>query len=152
MEKIKGFFITVFSFCTGIFGALAIPILMLLGCNIIDYVTGIIASSVKGKAIESKRGFIGIAKKVCMYLLILVGAFVDILITYAIQNAGLDMKQRFVVAIVVAVWLVANEIISILENMIEIGIEMPAFLLPLVKKIKNKIDEEAKAEIEEKEE
>lgn len=142
MDKIKGFFIAIFSFLTGIFGALAIPILMLLGCNIIDYITGLIAASSRNQEINSKKGYHGIAKKVCMYLLILVGAFVDILIKYAVDNTGIDIGQKFVVAIVVAVWLVANEIISILENMIDIGIEMPAFLLPLVKNIKKKLDEE----------
>lgn len=44
---------------------------------------------------------------------------------------------------VVAVWLIVNEIISILENMIDIGVEMPPFLLPLVKNIKNQVEEKA---------
>lgn len=87
-----------------------------------------------------------------MYLLIIVGAMIDALISYAVATAGLDIKIKFVVAIVVAVWLVANEIISILENMIDIGIQMPGFLLPLVKKIKKKIDEETMEATEEKEE
>lgn len=152
MDKVKGFFIAIFSFATSIFGALAVPVLMLLGCNIIDYITGLIAASSRNQPIESKKGFHGIAKKVCMYLLIIVGAMIDALISYAVATAGLDIKIKFVVAIVVAVWLVANEIISILENMIDIGIQMPGFLLPLVKKIKKKIDEETMEATEEKEE
>lgn len=152
MDKVKGFFIAAFSFATSIFGALAVPVLMLLGCNIIDYITGLIAASSRNQPIESKKGFHGIAKKVCMYLLIIVGAMIDALISYAVATAGLDIKIKFVVAIVVAVWLVANEIISILENMIDIGIQMPGFLLPLVKKIKKKIDEETMEATEEKEE
>lgn len=39
-------------------------------------------------------------------------------------------------ACVVAVWIVCNELISILENLIDVGISIPAFLIPLVKNIK----------------
>lgn len=40
-------------------------------------------------------------------------------------------------ACVVAVWIVCNELISILENLIDVGISIPAFLIPLVKNIKS---------------
>lgn len=33
-----------------------------------------------------------------------------------------------------------NEIISILENMVDIGIQIPSFLLPLVKNIKSQTE------------
>lgn len=52
-------------------------------------------------------------------------------------------------ATVVAVWLVVNEIISILENMIDIGVDMPPFLLPIVKYIKKKTEETAMVKEEE---
>ena len=40
----------------------------------------------------------------------------------------------------VAIWIICNELISILENMVDIGIELPAFLLPLVRKLKTTVD------------
>ena len=40
----------------------------------------------------------------------------------------------------VAIWIICNELISILENMVDIGINMPAFLLPLIKNLKNSMD------------
>ena len=46
-------------------------------------------------------------------------------------------------ATVVAVWLVANEIISILENMLDIGVTMPPFLMPIVKYIKKQVENKA---------
>lgn len=44
-------------------------------------------------------------------------------------------------ATLVAVWIVVNEIISILENMIDIGIDLPPFLMPIVKRIKKEVEE-----------
>ena len=53
----------------------------------------------------------------------------------------------------VAIWIVCNEIISILENVNDIGVTLPPFLQPIVKNLKsqveNKINIENKAESEE---
>lgn len=143
MDKVKAGVIAVCSTVMSFLGVLAIPVLMLVGCNVIDYVTGIIASKYRGEKLSSYKGMRGIVKKVCMWLLILIGAWVDILIQYAITNAGLDLQFPFVVSIIVAVWLVVNEMISILENMIDIGVDMPPFLMPIVKRIKHTTEEKA---------
>lgn len=68
-----------------------------------------------------------------------------------IETAGIAITLPFVVATVVAVWLVVNEIISILENMIDIGVDMPPFLMPIVKYIKKKTEETAEIVETEKE-
>ena len=86
-------------------------------------------------------GIRGIIKKVCMWLLVLVGAWIDILLDYAAECAGINVGLPFIAATVVAVWLVVNEIISILENMLDIGVKMPPFLLPIVKYIKKQVEE-----------
>lgn len=78
-----------------------------------------------------------------MWLLVVIGAWIDILVNYAIECAGVDISFPFVVATIVAVWLVVNEMISILENMIDIGVWMPPFLLPIVKYIKKQVEEKA---------
>jgi phage-related holin len=50
---------------------------------------------------------------------------------------------------VVAVWIVCNELISILENMVDIGVDIPAFLMPIVKHIKKTVEDEAAISTEE---
>ena len=35
-----------------------------------------------------------------------------------------------------AIWIICNELISILENMIDIGVSIPKFMMPIVKNIK----------------
>ena len=70
-------FTTIFSFL----GILATPIFLLLGCNIIDYITGLAAAAYRNpdalRPITSYKSIKGIAKKVCMYLLVIVGWMVD---------------------------------------------------------------------------
>lgn len=144
MDKIKATVIAVISALMSWLGILAIPVFLLVGCNVIDYLTGILASKYRKESISSYKGIRGIIKKVCMWLLILIGAWIDILINYAIHTAGIELTIPFIVATIVAVWLVVNEIISILENMIDIGVDMPPFLLPLMKNIKKKTEDTVK--------
>ena len=37
-----------------------------------------------------------------------------------------------------------NEIISILENLVDIGVDLPPFLMPVVKYIKKQVEDKAK--------
>lgn len=143
VNTIKGFFASVFGLLTSLFGMLAVPILLLVGCNVIDYITGIAASNFRGKEISSYKGIRGITKKICMWLLIVVGAIVDELIIYAVAHLGLVIPFTFMVSCVVAIWLICNELISIIENLKDIGIPMPDFLVKLTKNIKSQIETKA---------
>lgn len=146
MDKVKATVIAVVSALMGWLGILAIPVFLLVGCNITDYITGLMAAPYREDgSISSYKGIKGIIKKVCQWLLVLIGAWIDILINYAVECAGISLNIPFIVATVVAVWLVVNEIISILENMIDIGVSMPPFLLPVVRYIKKQVEEKADA-------
>ena len=140
MDKIKTVLIVAVSIVMDFLGILAIPVFLMVGCNIIDYITGLMASKYREEQISSYKGIRGITKKVCMWLLVVVGSFIDVIINYAAQYMGIGFKIPFIVATFVAVWIVANEIISILENMIDIGINLPPFLMPLVRRIKKEIE------------
>ena len=123
VNYIKGFFTMTFSLLTSLFGVLAIPIL--------------IAAPKRSEDINSYKSMRGIWKKVCMWLLVAVGAIIDELILYASGTIGITLPGSFLVACVVACWIICNEILSILENLKDIGIAMPPFLEPLVKNIKS---------------
>ena len=127
-------------------GILAIPVFLMVGCNIIDYITGLIASKYRQEQINSYKGMRGIIKKVCMWLLVVVGSMVDVLIKYATQTMGFNIQVHFIVATLVAVWIVVNEIISILENLVDIGIALPPFLMPIVKRIKKEVEKVGEGE------
>lgn len=151
MDKIKATVIAVVSALMSWLGILAVPVFLLVGCNILDYVTGLFAAKYRTEDINSYKSIRGIIKKVCMWLLVVVGAWLDILINYAIHTAGIALTIPFVVATVVAVWLVVNEMISILENMLDIGVDMPPFLVPIVKYIKKQVEQKAKIKENEEE-
>ena len=140
MEKLKIAIISFFAVITSWLGTLAIPVYILVACNVIDYLTGITAACVRKEQVSSYKGIIGIAKKVFMYLLILVGVFVDFMLQYMFNNLNIPVKLPFIVGCIVACWLVLNEIISILENLNDIGVPMPPFLMPLVERIKGSVE------------
>ena len=146
MERVKVIFTTIVSGIMSLLGVLAIPVLMLVGCNVIDYITGLIATKYRNEKISSYKGIRGIIKKICMWLLVLIGSWLDILIQYSAEYVGAGIELPFIVSTIVAIWLVANEIISILENMIDIGVQLPPFLLPIVKRIKTTVENTDKME------
>lgn len=128
------------SLLSSILGVLYIPVLLMVSCNIIDYITGLMAAKYREQRIDSYKGLKGITKKVCMWLLVVVGAIIDQLLKYASATLGFRMPFTFLVACVVAIWIICNEIISILENITDIGVNIPGFLIPLVKNIKSQTE------------
>lgn len=116
-------------------GILYVPILLMVLCNVMDYVTGLMAASYRNDGISSYRSIRGIFKKIGMWLLVMVGFVMDQLLIYTSNTLGHEWPIPYFVAAVVTIWIICNEIISILENLIDIGIKIPKFLMPLVKKI-----------------
>ncbi|MBS7005718.1 MAG: phage holin family protein [Enterocloster clostridioformis] len=144
MDKVKAAFVAAFSMIFGWLGILAVPVLILAGLNFTDYITGILASKRRNELVTSDKGLWGIVKKIGMWILVGLGWAMDVLINYASQYVGLSIKLPFVVATIVAVWLICNEIISILENLLDIGVAMPPFLMPLAKMIKGQVEDRTK--------
>ena len=124
-------------------GLIAVPFLMLVALQLIDYATGLVAAYYRNEQISSYRSFQGIAKKVCMWLLIIVGGVLDWLVAYAALGVGIELDRNVIVAVVVCAWLMCSEIISILENMVDIGVKMPPFLAKLAKHIRSKAQSSA---------
>lgn len=138
---IKAFFTAVFAVISSLLGVLTVPVVLMVLCNVIDYATGLMAAPFRKDDINSYKSIRGIAKKVSMWLLVVVGAIIDQLILYAADTVGFKAPFTFLVACVVSVWIVCNELISILENIKDMGVKIPAFLQPLVEKIKSQVEE-----------
>lgn len=88
-----------------------------------------------------KPVFATTSTKVCMWLLVVVGAVIDQLLLYASQTVGVTLPFTFLVACIVAIWIICNEIISILENIKDMGVTIPAFLIPLVTHVKSQVED-----------
>lgn len=140
LTEIKVGITTIGAILSSVLGILYVPVLLMVLCNIIDYITGLIASVYRGEKVSSYIGLRGIIKKVCLWLLVVVGAIMDALIKYAAETVGIKPPIHFLIACVVAIWIICNELISILENMCDIGVKIPPFLLPLVQLIKDQAE------------
>lgn len=127
--------------------ALIIPVLMLLVFMILDYSTGMI-NAWKNKILSSKIGVDGIIKKVGYMVLVVVAMGVDYLIFSGLTAAGIVVPCDLWFGMLVTIWLIINEMISILENLSKIGVPVPKFLITIIEKLK--ISTEKKAESEEK--
>ncbi|WP_394921748.1 holin family protein [uncultured Robinsoniella sp.] len=152
MEKIKVMFTALIGMLSSLLGVLFIPVMLLVGTNVIDYVTGLMASQNRGEKVKSYKSIKGIMKKVCMWLLVVVGAIVDQLLKYSAETIGIALPFTFLVACIVAIWLICNELLSILENISDIGVKLPPFLLPVVSYIKDQAEMKGKIDTDNKSE
>ena len=143
LRNIKLIVTGLFALVTARLGALAAPLYILVLLNMMDYITGFVAAPYRGEKRSSAVGFRGIAKKVCMWLLVALGGVLDWLMAYAMETIGIQVPFHFLVAALVAVWLICNEIVSILENIGDIGVELPPFLTRLVRWIKMAAEDKA---------
>lgn len=145
---IKAFFTAIFALISSVLGVLTVPVLLMVACNVLDYATGLMASTYRSEDINSYKSIRGIMKKVSMWLLVIVGAIIDQLLLYASQTAGITLPFTFLVACIVAIWIICNEIISILENIKDMGVTIPAFLIPLVTHVKSQVEDKVNIDTE----
>jgi len=99
---------------------------------VIDYVAGVMSAFVD-KRLDSAIGVRGIAKKVGMFLLVALAAIID-------QSAGLDAP----ILRTVTIWfLIANEGLSITENLAGLGVPIPPALLTALDRLRDKGEADA---------
>lgn len=119
----------------------SIPIIVLICFMALDYATGICAAWVNG-VLNSKIGVLGIIKKVCYLVVICVAMGVDYLIYTGLAQAGIHIALSYLVGMIVTIWLIINEMISILENTAKIsGKSAPPMLKKILAKLKNTVEE-----------
>lgn len=124
------------------FSILAVPIIVLMAVMVIDYITGMV-SAWHNAELSSKKGVFGIIKKLCYLALVCVGMGVDWLIYSGMTQIGITMSYTVFFGILVAIWLIINELISILENLNRIGVPLPKFITVVARKLKNTVENSA---------
>ena len=120
-------------------GALAVPIIVLMVMMVLDYLSGMAAAWMQNN-LSSKIGAKGIIKKVGYMGLIVVAMGADYLIYSGIIAANIDINYNMWFGLLVAVWLIINEMISILENLSKLGVPIPDFMTRLIKRLKSAAD------------
>ena len=112
------------TFTIYILGGVDIALKSLLVVIVIDYITGV-ASAFYNKKLSSKVGFRGIIKKFCYLCIVVLSVVIDNLI-----------GQQGVIRTLVIYFFVANDGLSIIENMSEMGVKLPPKLKDSLEKIK----------------
>jgi toxin secretion/phage lysis holin len=90
-----------------------------------DYVTGMVAAWHE-KSLDSNVGFFGIAKKVLLFVPVALGYWLD-------QALGSEILRNLAIF-----FYIANEGLSILENLGRVGIAVPPTLLEALQQLKDK--------------
>lgn len=119
--------------------AIITPFLVLCVLMVADYCTGM-AKSWRLGTISSRTGAMGLVKKLGYGMAVIAAAGVDYVIAYGCSLAGKDFGYRAVFVLLVITWLSINECISILENISEIGVPLPSFLLKVAKRLKSEVE------------
>lgn len=130
---------------------LLLPALILLTILMtVDYIAGMLASKKESLQFpnayqygwSNKVSITGIYKKMGYLLTILVAISTDFLIFKFAEEINLTFSQNTVFGLLVTIWLIINELLSILENAGRLGVPLPPFLLILPSELKNNIDRE----------
>lgn len=132
----KGLFVVITTGLSVYFNKIAIPVIVLIVAMLLDYCTGM-AKSWKAGELSSKVGILGILKKLGYLAVVAVGAVVDWILQSAFVEAGIDLKISFTCGMIITIWLIVNELISILENLKEIGVPLPKFIMTITSKLKS---------------
>lgn len=142
MKYIKPLTAAILSGLTAYFHIIAVPVALLFVVMLLDYMSGVANAYTKGEW-SSRVGLRGIIKKVCYMGVVIVAAVFDWIIYSGLALVGVGFDHNsYYFGLIVAIWLIINECISILENLGEIGVPMPSFLLKGIKKLQKQIDKE----------
>lgn len=123
---------------------LAVPFIVLCVLMTADYVTGMVKSWQKG-TLCSKTGVKGFIKKLCYGMAVVAALGVDYVIVTLSETLSYKVNGGTFFAMLCTVWLIINECISILENLSEMGVPMPIFLIKISKRLKNNMEEKGNA-------
>lgn len=78
-------------------------------------------------------------KKLCYMFAVAAGIGIDYVCDSAIIGMGMDGNVCFF-GLLVTVWLILNEILSILENLDEIGVPVPGFIKKFAGHLKTSVE------------
>lgn len=126
IDKIQFAFAALGGFLGWFFGGFDGFLYALIIFVVTDYFTGILAAGIR-KELSSEVGFKGIAKKVCIFLLVGMANVID---TQVLQNGA-------AIRTAVIFFYLSNEGLSILENSAVIGIPIPDKLKEMLIQLTN---------------
>lgn len=138
--SLKAFISAILAGLTAYTKVILVPLSLLFVVMLIDYISGMSKAYINGEW-SSKVGFRGIVKKVGYIGVIIVAAVMDWVLYSGLKGVGVDINMSYYLGLIVTIWLLINECISVLENLGEIGVPLPSFLIRGIKKLQKNIEE-----------
>lgn len=135
-RTLKATFSAMFTVLVYYLDMIAAPVAVLAAVMAIDYITGMISAWHLSK-LSSQKGLFGIVKKICYLFAIAAAMGIDWLIYSGMGQIGIRLNYTVFFGVLVTIWFIINEIISILENLVKIGIPLPKFLVSVIKHLKD---------------
>lgn len=136
LDNIKFVFTAVGAFLGSLLGGMDGLLYALLIFVVVDYVSGVLVAIVN-KKLSSEVGFKGLVKKVLIFALVVVGNLLDV----KVIGTGATFRTA------VIMFYIANEGISILENVSNLGLPFPNKLKDILIQLKS--DNDKAPEVEE---
>lgn len=144
-NAIKALVSAIIAAASAYFRELMFPVLILAGVMLLDYISGM-ARAWANKELSSRVGVLGIVKKLLYLFAVAVAVVVDWVIQTAAAKAGIDVGGVYLFGLLVTIWLILNECISILENISELGVPIPAFLQKMIERLKQSTENEGEGD------
>ena len=116
------------AFFASAFGEYWFLFMAFLVLNVVDYITGIIKSHLKSTT-NSNKGLLGIIKKLGYWVVIGLAFFIALSFETMGKNIGIDIAFVELFGWFTLATFIINEIRSILENLVIIGVDVPQFLI-----------------------
>lgn len=124
-KGILGAIIGVMSFMYGCINEIIVILALFM---VMDYITGVVLALMEGKFCRS-LGTKGAVKKLGYIILVVVGFLADFTITLLVQKTGIKFNTNGSLGLLVVLYLIGNEGLSITKNLIGMGLPAPPFLV-----------------------
>lgn len=147
MKKIAAFTCTILSWLFSKMGALAPALIILLVAMVLDYISGLVASAYEGLnsggsagGLNSKKGLQGILKKFSYMLVVGIAIIIDYVIINMGGYIGITLDHKSFFSLLITIWFILNEGLSIIENTGRMDVKLPAFLVQIITEMKGKVE------------
>lgn len=127
--KLKNLLAGLGGITVGLLGGWDVALQVLVVFVVIDYITGVIAAAIEGK-LDSRVGFVGIAKKILLFVPIVIAAKLDLVLNTNVLRS------------IAIFFYLANEGLSVLENLGRVGVPLPEALKRALEQLRKKGEEQ----------
>ncbi len=147
VNMFKATFAAIGAWCGMKLGILGPILLLLILVEVTDYGTGMLSAKYLGKW-NSRTGIWGIVKKLLYAIIVVIAMICDWCILEVSNQIGITVPIGTFFGLLTALWLIFNEIISIMENLSKLETKLPPFLSKFVIKFSEMLEQQGDKLIE----